>query len=379
MKVFINALGSNFRNDPNYLGRFLSALTDTKSNLIDKPEYLVVTKEKLNLCSTEPKVRAVKIPEFLTSNLIGRFFCEFFCFPIYFKIKGVQTVVTWSPLGPVFGVPNLINFQTTPEYFSRSALFQLSFKSRLFFLIKKCLNFVALRKSHKIVVPSEFMASEIQKAFPDLEPERLIVFPPAVESPDIEVAGISNHLVSSTRSAAMTFFYPCYLETQKGLDILFRGLGKLKRIDKLDFRLLLPLKLNDSTEIGTRLAAILHQEQIKNEVVFLGGLTDRELDYVFRNSTAVVFTSRIESFSYPLAQALSYSLPAVASDTPVNREICQNGALYYSSQDSDSLALQLKAVYNPQVRKQLSQEAKSQFESRDWSWSTYVREFEKLL
>ena len=49
--------------------------------------------------------------------------------------------------------------------------------------------------------------------------------------------------------------------------------------------------------------------------------SDAELDYAYRHATSLIFASRCEGFGLPLAEAMQYGLPVIASDIPVFREI----------------------------------------------------------
>jgi glycosyltransferase involved in cell wall biosynthesis len=57
-----------------------------------------------------------------------------------------------------------------------------------------------------------------------------------------------------------------------------------------------------------------------------------------------VFPALCESFGQPMAEAMAHGLPIVASDTPVNREVCADAAVYFSPLSAEELACQVKAV-----------------------------------
>ena len=62
----------------------------------------------------------------------------------------------------------------------------------------------------------------------------------------------------------------------------------------------------------------------------LGKLSDTEVDKALSTAFAFVHFSDSEGFNIPLLQAMSAGLPAVVRDIPVNREISQESALFFS-------------------------------------------------
>jgi glycosyltransferase involved in cell wall biosynthesis len=63
--------------------------------------------------------------------------------------------------------------------------------------------------------------------------------------------------------------------------------------------------------------------------VTLGGHRYDALPAVYAAADVFVFPSISETFGHPLVEAMSSGLPIIAADTPVNREVCGDVALYY--------------------------------------------------
>ena len=60
----------------------------------------------------------------------------------------------------------------------------------------------------------------------------------------------------------------------------------------------------------------------KRGIVTLGPHKYANLPQLYRDHDVFVFPSVSETFGHPMAEAMSTGLPVVASDTPVNLEIC---------------------------------------------------------
>jgi glycosyltransferase involved in cell wall biosynthesis len=97
------------------------------------------------------------------------------------------------------------------------------------------------------------------------------------------------------------------------------------------------------------------------------------MERLYLDSDIFIFPSLTESFGFPLAEAMSYGLPIVAADTPVNREICGEAAVYFSPLNPEDLARQVRRVAaDAPLRQQLS--VRGQEEARrKFRWDTHVR------
>jgi len=66
--------------------------------------------------------------------------------------------------------------------------------------------------------------------------------------------------------------------------------------------------------------------------------TDSELDYAYRNASALIIASEIEGFGLPVVEAFQHGLPVLCSDIPVFREIAEGRATFFSLDDPGQLA-----------------------------------------
>jgi glycosyltransferase involved in cell wall biosynthesis len=63
-----------------------------------------------------------------------------------------------------------------------------------------------------------------------------------------------------------------------------------------------------------------------------------EVPALYASSDIFVFPSYTESFGHPLVEAMAAGLPIVAADTPINREMCGDAAVYVPAFDADAYA-----------------------------------------
>lgn len=79
-----------------------------------------------------------------------------------------------------------------------------------------------------------------------------------------------------------------------------------------------------------------HREFGRRLIWFDAG-SDAELDFAYRRASALIFASRCEGFGLPLAEAMQYGLPVIASDIPVFREIGGDYPRYFGLGRAESL------------------------------------------
>lgn len=104
---------------------------------------------------------------------------------------------------------------------------------------------------------------------------------------------------------------------------------------------------------GTLDGLLMAQAAAMGEVA-LGRYPYDELPELYAGHDVFVFPSVSESFGHPMAEAMSMGIPIIAADTPINREICGDGALYFSPFSPRGLAARLLELdANPLLRQHL--------------------------
>jgi glycosyltransferase involved in cell wall biosynthesis len=134
----------------------------------------------------------------------------------------------------------------------------------------------------------------------------------------------------------------------KNLTTLLKALKLLNRDEKLKFLLtstLDPMQFSKvdvaSRDIDKKL---LSDAEIANCIYCTGSIKYENIENLYKENDIFIFPSLVESFGYPLVEAMASGLPIVASDTPINREICENAAVYFNAMDSKDLTQKILEV-----------------------------------
>jgi glycosyltransferase involved in cell wall biosynthesis len=86
------------------------------------------------------------------------------------------------------------------------------------------------------------------------------------------------------------------------------------------------------------------QPDVRPWVTFIRPSDWRRTQPLYELADIFVFPSLTESFGHPLAEAMTHGLPIVAADTPVNREICGDAAVYFNPLSAEHLAQQVRGL-----------------------------------
>lgn len=120
-------------------------------------------------------------------------------------------------------------------------------------------------------------------------------------------------------------------------------------------------------------ALLRRVEELGVEDLFeeVGYVAPPHLHALYEVADSYVFPSFIESFGHTLVEAMGHGLPIVAADTPVNREVCEDGAQYFGTFDAADCAAQILHIVKDDKARLAAQSAARE-RSRDYSWKHYV-------
>jgi glycosyltransferase involved in cell wall biosynthesis len=90
--------------------------------------------------------------------------------------------------------------------------------------------------------------------------------------------------------------------------------------------------------------ALAQDPEVSAWIEILGPVGREGTLELYREGDIFIFPSLCESFGHPMAEAMAHGLPIVASDTPVNREVCGDAAIYFSPLSAEDLAQQVRAL-----------------------------------
>ena len=152
---------------------------------------------------------------------------------------------------------------------------------------------------------------------------------------------VSNSIIELFQNYQSVYLVVSTIEPRKNHDFLLDVFNVLWD-DGLDVTLCIVGK-----DIGTASKTIqrIKTHHLINKKLFMfNSLTDNEVVYCYEHSKALLLPSIAEGFGLPIVEAMNYSLPVLASDTSVFREVGKDNIHYFSIASTDDLTDKIKQI-----------------------------------
>jgi glycosyltransferase involved in cell wall biosynthesis len=151
---------------------------------------------------------------------------------------------------------------------------------------------------------------------------------------------------------------------QKNFEVLFAAAARLIG-ERRDIRIVLTLAahLPENMHIVRRAEAAGLGGVLEN----VGEIDAAGISALYDSLDIFVFPSLVESFGFPLVEAMAKGLPVAAADTPSNREIAADAGLFFPPADAQALAGILGALIDNAALRE-ARAAAALHRAQDFSW-----------
>lgn len=389
MKVLINAVSAKMGGALRYLGGFLKTLGE-----VDKErEYRVYLNSEVEVPSVRSNIHIYNTSSRLFSSF-HRLYFDQILIPRYVKKHGIDIVLSLLDFGPIKSPVKQIVFQQNSTYFCLYFLRMLSGRVKTETLLRRWLTYKVMQASEIIVTPTCAMRDMIRKAYPNIYEDKFRIIPHGFDFKafldDCQPLPEKNQkLFKENLDGGVKILYVSHPAKYKGADILFDSIRMLKEAeDKVS--LYIPIDsvggINRSKgvkgydESAKSYISLIRDFNIGDRTMCVGWIPPESIVNLYNWCDIFVFPSLCESFGYPMVEAMAAGLPIVAADTPVNREILHDSALFYSPLSSGDLTASLRRLMrDDNLREKLIRNGKKRIEGYDWGWKRYVRDVLNIL
>lgn len=123
------------------------------------------------------------------------------------------------------------------------------------------------------------------------------------------------------------------------------------------------------------IARIRNHKEFNKRLFHFDNLNDEELNYCYQNSKMMLFPSVVEGFGLPIIESLNNTLPVLASNIPIHKEVGGDKIGYFDINNTDDLTKQLINIEQNGIPQHL--QVAEGFKWLNWNQSTKIL-FEKV-
>ncbi len=230
----------------------------------------------------------------------------------------------------------------------------------------------AIKKSQKIIVPSNFTKNEILNYF-KIKPEKIQVIYEGVpqQTTNSKQLTTNNKLFEKYGIKGPYILYVGNAYPHKNLEGLIRAFSRIYTNLGTNFRELQLVLVGEIDYFYKRLQQTTIQQYnnitINEQIVFTGFVPDDDLPELYKNAILYVSPAFFEGFGLPALEAMSYGAPVAASSGGAQPEISGEAALYFDPHDIDNMAEKITTLLKDEkLRKSLASKGREQVKKYSW-------------
>lgn len=208
--------------------------------------------------------------------------------------------------------PIITTFYDDIMFMPKLYTYKLPWPNKILSLIVKTLWGIGLifdlKRSNVIIAISEEGKKSLQNRF-NINPEKIIIIPPGI---DTDTYKPIRKIKMRRDQSMLRLFYCGRLSYRKGTDLLLEALSILKNQYKFKIKLFLAGTIDGNFSYFEE----VQKRKLDNDVVYLGLISNKEIQLQYNLADIFVFPSRIEGYGIPPIEALACGTKVVSSNVP---------------------------------------------------------------
>ena len=280
----------------------------------------------------------------------------------------------YCPVPQVLLLQNALYFS---DVYRRVFLPRYGSSVRLNFRLRRWLMIQSARHADLVMAPTQALLDGLGRAA-HVSPAKTLVNPYGVSLPEErqrDAAPVPSDVSEGKAAPSVQLLYVSLYSDYKNLSTLLKALPLLNHNGGRRFALTTTVNPDSETWPVTRGEdmTLAQSSAVAPLVRFAGRLTRPQTVEAYRQADIFVFPSLVESFGFPMAEAMAAGLPVVAAGTEPNREICGDAALYFEPLDPQDLARQVgRVASDSDLRTRLSAAGRERAAQR-FRWEDHAR------
>ena len=376
MKVAINAVSAKMGGAVTYLRNVLHCLPPAESGHVFMVFLPPETAEGLGTLASNIRLIPTRIGH---ANFWKRVWWEQVTLRHQIRKLDANVLFSTANFGMFYCPARQVLLLRIALYFSRiylgTFLPRHSLKFRSSFALRRWLCRQSARWADVVMTPTQAMMDEVCAYVAVPAPKRLVNHYGVAQPRAADKVHIGRH----EKHGMVRLLYISLYAEHKNLQILLKALPLLNRGAGPGFVLTTTVSPEwhqaQWTVTYKQDLALARDPEIRRWVNFVGPLGSQGISELYEHSDVFIFPALTESFGHPMAEAMAYGVPIVAADTPVNREICGEAAVYFSPLVSCALAEAIHSVaLDDALRERLTREGQRRVRE-NFCWDEHVRRF----
>lgn len=379
MRLAINAVATKMGGAVTYLGNLLRHLPPPESG----HEFLVVLPRETAefLPGLRPNIKLFPTPVgsqawwkrlWWDQITLRRFLKDQHADALY---SAANFGMLRSPVPQVLLLQNALYFS---DLYQRTLLPRYGWSVRLNFRLRRWLMIESARHAGLVMAPTQALLDSLVRATA-VSPAKTLVNPYGVNVPgsgrNQPAPESDNPAAGRNTTDSVRLLYISLYSDYKNLSTLLKALPLLNRNGGRRFALTTTVNPDSETWPVTRAEdlELARSAAVAPAVHFTGRLSREQTVAAYGQSDIFVFPSLVESFGFPMAEAMAAGLPVVAAGTEPNREVCRDAAVYFEPFDPADLANQVARVASDgDLRARLSAAGRERATQR-FRWEDHAR------
>ncbi len=216
----------------------------------------------------------------------------------------------------------------------------------------------SLWRADLIISISEFTKNEIIKIFKIPEKKIEVIYLGYKKIGTIapaEIAGLPEKF----------FLFIGAIKERKNVLGIVESFNTFKKNHQNNYRLV--IAGNGSGAYYGKIIKFIEENNLKNDVIFLGQITDNQLSCLYKKAEALVYPSFIEGFGFPVLEAMDAGLPVITSNASSLPEVAGEAALLVDPSGINEMASAMaRIVSDPNLRADLIRRGYEQVKKFSW-------------
>lgn len=202
-------------------------------------------------------------------------------------------------------------------------------------------NLYACRRAHRVIAISKFVKTYLTDKW-GVASDRIGLVYHGIDL-NCDAIAADGHAAIASLKLFPFLFTAGSIRPARGLEDVIRALAILNTERPVQ------LAIGGNVDPGmepyfVKLKELAEKLGVLERIQWIGKLNDAAMSWYFKNCTAFIMTSRVESFGMIAGEAMAHGCVCISSDNPCLPEIFGSAALYYPPKDFTTLAKQIQVV-----------------------------------